>query len=189
MTVDPATLQIFANHCAAAAESMGYTLMRTAHSTFVKETEDFSCQILHREGLTVRFAEDASGRPGSPGSTTARSAPLRGLPRRRHLPDERPLQRLRGHAPARHASVEAGFLGRRTRLLRRMPYPQHRHRGRRAGVAFAHPHRSGAGGYPHSADQALRRRPVQRGNRAHLGSECPGARSRTAATSTPRSPA
>ena len=32
---------------------MGYTLMRTAHSTFVKETEDFSCQVLSAEGLTV----------------------------------------------------------------------------------------------------------------------------------------
>lgn len=50
--IDNVTLQILANHCAAAAESMGYTLMRTAHSTFVKETEDFSCQLLTPEGLT-----------------------------------------------------------------------------------------------------------------------------------------
>ena len=49
----PAKLQVLANFCAAAAESMGYTLMRTAHSTFVKETEDFSCQVLSAEGLTV----------------------------------------------------------------------------------------------------------------------------------------
>ncbi|WP_108258289.1 hydantoinase B/oxoprolinase family protein [Mangrovicoccus ximenensis] len=48
-----ANIQVLANFCAAAAESMGYTLMRTAHSTFVKETEDFSCQILSPEGLTV----------------------------------------------------------------------------------------------------------------------------------------
>ena len=53
MSTDRFALQIFADHCAAAAESMGHTLMRTAHSTFVKETEDFSCQILTREGLTV----------------------------------------------------------------------------------------------------------------------------------------
>ena len=31
---------------------MAYTLMRTAHSTFVKETEDFSCGLLTREGVT-----------------------------------------------------------------------------------------------------------------------------------------
>ena len=40
-TFDKSTLQIFANYCVAAAESMAYTLIRTAHSAFVKETEDF----------------------------------------------------------------------------------------------------------------------------------------------------
>ena len=53
MNIDNTTLQVLANYCAAAAESMGWTLMRTAHSTFVKETEDFSCQVLTPEGLTV----------------------------------------------------------------------------------------------------------------------------------------
>ncbi len=54
MTIDSSTsLRVLANYCAAAAESMGWTLMRTAHSTFVKETEDFSCQVLSPEGLTV----------------------------------------------------------------------------------------------------------------------------------------
>jgi N-methylhydantoinase B/oxoprolinase/acetone carboxylase alpha subunit len=32
------TLGVLANHCRAAAENMAYTLYRTAHSTFVKET-------------------------------------------------------------------------------------------------------------------------------------------------------
>ncbi len=53
MKLDKTTLQVLANYCAAAAESMGWTLMRTAHSTFVKETEDFSCQVLTPSGLTV----------------------------------------------------------------------------------------------------------------------------------------
>lgn len=52
-SLDSTNLQVLANYCAAAAESMGWTLMRTAHSTFVKETEDFSCQVLTPEGLTV----------------------------------------------------------------------------------------------------------------------------------------
>lgn len=51
--LDSTNLQVLANYCAAAAESMGWTLMRTAHSTFVKETEDFSCQVLTPAGLTV----------------------------------------------------------------------------------------------------------------------------------------
>jgi N-methylhydantoinase B len=50
--INNVTLQVLANHCAAAAEAMGYTLMRTAHSTFVKETEDFSCQLMTKEGQT-----------------------------------------------------------------------------------------------------------------------------------------
>jgi N-methylhydantoinase B len=45
------SLQVLANFCAAAADAMAFTLMRTAHSAFVKETEDFSCQIVTRAGL------------------------------------------------------------------------------------------------------------------------------------------
>ncbi|KVD30161.1 hydantoinase B/oxoprolinase family protein [Burkholderia ubonensis] len=52
MTFNRSVLQIFANYCVAAAESMAHTLMRTAHSAFVKETEDFSCTIMTPEGLT-----------------------------------------------------------------------------------------------------------------------------------------
>lgn len=52
MKIDNATLEVLAHHCAAAAEAMGYTLMRTAYSTFVKETEDFSCQIMTPDGHT-----------------------------------------------------------------------------------------------------------------------------------------
>jgi N-methylhydantoinase B len=52
MTFNRSVLQIFANYCVAAAESMAHTLMRTAHSAFVKETEDFSCTIMTPQGLT-----------------------------------------------------------------------------------------------------------------------------------------
>jgi N-methylhydantoinase B len=48
--MDKVTLQVFANHARAAAENMAYTLYRTAHSTFVKETEDFTIQILDPAG-------------------------------------------------------------------------------------------------------------------------------------------
>jgi N-methylhydantoinase B len=51
MAIDGRNLQILANYCAAAADAMAFTLMRTAHSTFVKETEDFSCQIVTPGGL------------------------------------------------------------------------------------------------------------------------------------------
>ena len=52
MSVDNVTLQIFANHCSAAAETMARTLLRTAHSTFVRESEDFTIGIVTPAGKT-----------------------------------------------------------------------------------------------------------------------------------------
>ena len=52
MSVDKVTLEILKNHTRAAAESMAYTLYRTAHSTFVKETEDFTTGLTTPEGET-----------------------------------------------------------------------------------------------------------------------------------------
>ena len=37
----------------AAADAMAFTLMRTAHSAFVKETEDFSCTLVTPEGVAL----------------------------------------------------------------------------------------------------------------------------------------
>jgi N-methylhydantoinase B len=52
LSIDPVTLEILANHSRAAAESMAYTLYRTAHSTFVKETEDFTTGLTTPDGQT-----------------------------------------------------------------------------------------------------------------------------------------
>jgi N-methylhydantoinase B len=52
MAIDKVTLEILKNHCRAAAESMAFTLYRTAHSTFVKETEDFTTGLTTPEGET-----------------------------------------------------------------------------------------------------------------------------------------
>jgi N-methylhydantoinase B len=56
--VDVVQLQIFANHCAAASESMARTLVRTAHSTFVKETEDFTTGLATVQGHTFASPYD-----------------------------------------------------------------------------------------------------------------------------------
>ncbi|MBR0680865.1 hydantoin utilization protein B [Roseomonas eburnea] len=56
--MDKVTLQVFANHARAAAENMAYTLYRTAHSTFVKETEDFTVQILEPGGTVAAVPMD-----------------------------------------------------------------------------------------------------------------------------------
>ena len=52
MPIDQVTLQIFANHCSAAAETTARTLLRTAHSTFVRESEDFTIGIVTPKGQT-----------------------------------------------------------------------------------------------------------------------------------------
>lgn len=49
---DQTNLRVFANHVRAAAENMAYTLQRTAHSAFVKETEDFTVMLMNRKGET-----------------------------------------------------------------------------------------------------------------------------------------
>jgi N-methylhydantoinase B len=56
--MDKVTLQVLANHCRAAAENMAYTLYRTAHSTFVKETEDFTVMVMDRTGRVVAVPMD-----------------------------------------------------------------------------------------------------------------------------------
>ena len=55
---DRMNLQVLANHARAAAENMGYTLQRTAHSAFVKETEDFTVMLLNRRGDTFAVPMD-----------------------------------------------------------------------------------------------------------------------------------
>jgi N-methylhydantoinase B len=49
---DRMNLQVLANHVRAAAENMAHTLQRTAHSAFVKETEDFTVMLMNRKGET-----------------------------------------------------------------------------------------------------------------------------------------
>lgn len=50
--INRTTLQVLADYCAATTEAMAHTLMRTAHSSFVKETEDFTTQLLTLAGET-----------------------------------------------------------------------------------------------------------------------------------------
>ncbi len=52
MSIDKVTLEILKNHARAAAESMAFTLYRTAHATFVKETEDFTTGLTTPKGET-----------------------------------------------------------------------------------------------------------------------------------------
>ena len=78
--IDNVTLEILKNHSRAAAESMAYTLYRTAHSTFVKETEDFTTGLTtpdwrnlrdtDRVGCNVVRRPELRSRRSEPSSTT-----------------------------------------------------------------------------------------------------------------------
>ena len=50
--IDKVTLEVLKNHARAAAESMAFALYRTAHSAFVKETEDFTTGLTTPTGET-----------------------------------------------------------------------------------------------------------------------------------------
>jgi N-methylhydantoinase B len=58
MRIDSLTLKVLENHAQAVAESMAYTLFRTAHSTFVKETEDFTTGLATPSGMTFASPRD-----------------------------------------------------------------------------------------------------------------------------------
>ena len=50
MRLDPLTLELLRNYLHGAVEDMAYAVERTAHTTFVKETADFTCGLLTPAG-------------------------------------------------------------------------------------------------------------------------------------------
>jgi N-methylhydantoinase B len=69
---DKMTLQVLANHARAAAENMAHTLHRTAHSAFVKETQDFTVMLMDRGGDTFAVPMEL-GATWYPGLTYGRA--------------------------------------------------------------------------------------------------------------------
>ncbi|MBO0662565.1 hydantoinase B/oxoprolinase family protein [Jiella sp. MQZ9-1] len=70
--IDVVTLQVLANHSRAASENMARTLFRTAHSAFVKETQDFTVMLLDPAGRTFAVPLDL-GATWYPGLTYDRA--------------------------------------------------------------------------------------------------------------------
>ena len=56
---DLITMQVIRNAMEQAADQMGRTLVRTARSTIIKETEDMTCSIFDRHGNTIAQAHHA----------------------------------------------------------------------------------------------------------------------------------
>ncbi|WP_296741198.1 hydantoinase B/oxoprolinase family protein [Mesorhizobium sp.] len=69
---DRMSLQVLANHARAAAENMAHTLHRTAHSAFVKETQDFTVMLMDRTGQTFAVPMEL-GATWYPGLTYGRA--------------------------------------------------------------------------------------------------------------------
>ncbi|MGH1354309.1 MAG: hydantoinase B/oxoprolinase family protein [Thalassovita sp.] len=69
---DKMTLRVLANHARAAAENMAHTLHRTAHSAFVKETQDFTVMLMDQRGDTFAVPMEL-GATWYPGLTYGRA--------------------------------------------------------------------------------------------------------------------
>jgi N-methylhydantoinase B len=99
---DPVTLEILKNYFVAVAESMAFTLERTAHTTFVKESADFTTGVATPDGeffcyprhlgvstflgLNLKAAIDAAG-DYQPGDVVFTNDPYSTMGLVTHLPD------------------------------------------------------------------------------------------------------
>ena len=123
MRLDALTLELLRNYLHGAVEDMAYAVERTAHTTFVKETADFTCGLLtpggdffaypvelgvaSMAGISYARTLEAVG-PLGPGDVVITNDPYSSAAAATHLPDlhlVRPIfweGRLVGHA--------AGFL-------------------------------------------------------------------------------
>ena len=71
MRLDALTVEILRNYLQGAVEEMAYVVERTAYTTFVKETADFTCGLLDAVGRVLRL-------PGRAGRGQLRRHQLRG---------------------------------------------------------------------------------------------------------------
>src|SRR5262245_10004857 len=123
MRLDAVTLELYRNYLHGAVEDMAYAVERTAHTTFVKETADFTCGLLtpggdffaypvelgvaSMAGISYAKTLEAVG-PLGPGDVVITNDPYGSAAAATHLPDlhlVRPIfweERLVSHA--------AGFL-------------------------------------------------------------------------------
>ena len=70
MTHDAVTTEVFANLFKAIVDEMAWVVLRSSHTTFVKETQDFAVALVTIEGET--FAS-----PYGSGATTMIGMPMR----------------------------------------------------------------------------------------------------------------
>ncbi len=102
MRLDALTLELLRNYLHGAVEDMAYAVERTAHTTFVKETADFTCGLLNPSGeffaypvelgvasmAGINYARtiELAG-PLAPGDVIITNDPYSSLAAATHLPD------------------------------------------------------------------------------------------------------
>ena len=102
MRLDALTLELLRNYLHGAVEDMAYAVERTAHTTFVKETADFTCGLLNPSGeffaypvelgvasmAGINYARtiEAAG-PAAPGDVIITNDPYGSAAAATHLPD------------------------------------------------------------------------------------------------------
>jgi len=69
MTQDAVSTEIFANLFKAVVDEMAWILLRSSHTTFVKETQDFAVALVTTEGETFAY-------PSGPGATPIMGVPM-----------------------------------------------------------------------------------------------------------------
>ena len=184
MAIDRVLLEILRNHYQAVVEDMARIMERTAYTTFVKETADFSTGLVSTGGeyvaypwnlgassylgLNMAHTLDYFDRYDEGDIVICNDAYLSG-PLCTHLPDVHILRPIFHEGPHH-------LLGLRLR-------PLLRHRGRGAGQRVAARHRDLPGGAAAPAHQALPGRRAPGGRQEPHRRQLPHPRRRTGATS------
>ena len=154
---DPIELQVVTGALRAACEEMGVVLIRSAHSSNIKERRDASTALFDADGQMVMQAEHIPVHLGAMPAAVA--AVLDERARARRLVDpQRPVRRR--HPPARHHRHHARLRAARALLL---------------GFAASRAHHADVGGAPARLD--ARRQPLaRRGGRRDLAAAARRAR-------------
>ena len=177
MRLDALTLELLRNYLHGAVEDMAYAVERTAHTTFVKETADFTCGLLNPSGeffaypvelgvasmAGINYARTIeSVGPLGHGDVIITNDPYSSLAAATHLPDLHLVRPIfwEGRLVA-HGGGVSPLLG---------------HRRAGAGEHLAEGQRDLPGGIAPAAEEALRGRPREPGSPRRDPGELPDPR-------------
>ena len=153
---------------------MAWVVLRSSHTTFVKETQDFGVALVTAGGRDVRLALWQRRDHDDRHADARRHARLRAVGAGRRAGHQRSVQLGRhGDAPERPLRVPAGVRRWRAAVLRLGVHPLHRCRRLRAGQ-HRHAERRGVPGRPAAAaGEAVPARRDQPGGLGHLRRQLP----------------